>query len=94
MKEKKIVLEWTAIEGKTGVTVTLVRVSSEPYQFTTGTVDIDKMANYEKQVPIEWIDIFNASMLPPFMEYARPLIQGELAPIYVDGLPQHLVLEK
>lgn len=83
-----------AIEGKTGVTVTLVRVSSEPYQFTTGTVDIDKMANYEKQVPIEWIDIFNAGMLPPFMEYARPLIQGELAPIYVDGLPQHLVLEK
>ena len=83
-----------AVEGQTGVTVTLVRVSSEPYQFTTSVVDIDKMANYEKQVPIEWIDIFNAGMLPPFIEYARPLIQGELAPVYVDGLPQHLVLEK
>ena len=83
-----------AVNGQTGVTVTLVRVSSKPYEFTTSVVDIDKMANYEKQVPLEWIDIDNAGMLAPFIEYARPLIQGELTPVYVDGLPKHLVLKK
>ncbi len=83
-----------AVDGQSGVTVTLVRVSSTPYEFTTSVVDIDKIANYEKQVPIEWIDVCNAGMLAPFIEYARPLIQGELTPVYVDGLPKHLVLKK
>lgn len=82
-----------ATEGKTGVTATLVRVSSEPYQYTTGTADIAKMANYEKQIPLDWIDVVNAGMLTPFMEYARPLTQGELSPVFENGLPKHLLLK-
>ena len=28
-------------------------------------------------------------MLPAFLAYARPLIQAELTPIYINGLTQH-----
>lgn len=80
-----------AAEGKTGVAVTLVRVSSAPYRVTTGVVKIESVANREKLVPVEWIDVVNAGMLPTFTEYALPLIQGELPPVFEGGLPTHLV---
>ena len=28
---------------------------------------------------------------PEFLAYARPLIQAELTPIYINGLTQHIV---
>ncbi len=80
-----------AAEGKTGVAVTFVRVSSAPYRVTTGVVKIESVANREKLVPVEWIDVVNAGMLPTFTEYALPLIQGELPPVFEGGLPTHLV---
>ena len=82
-----------ALEGLTGVATTLLRVSSNPYQCTTGTAYISKMANYEKQIPLEWIDVVNADLRKEFLEYARPLIQGELTPVFENGLPKHLILK-
>lgn len=79
-----------AAQGQSGVAVTLVRLSDSPYQCTTGTVEIEKVANVEKKIPAEWISETKTDMLEPFLEYARPLIQGELAPFYVDGLPCHI----
>ena len=82
-----------ALEGLTGVATTLLRVSSNPYQYTTGTAYISKMANYEKQIPLDWIDVVNADLREEFLEYARPLIQGELTPVFENGLPKHLILK-
>ncbi len=79
-----------AMNGQSGVAITLVRISDKPYQCTTGVVEIEKIANQEKKIPIEWINDTHTDMLLPFFEYARPLIQGELPPFYVDGLPYHL----
>ena len=31
-------------------------------------------------------------VLPEFLAYAMPLIQAELTPIYVEGLPHHIYL--
>lgn len=83
-----------AVNGQSGVTAILVREGNNPYRFTTGIADVNKIANREKCVPVEWIDEVNAYMLPPFIEYAKPLIQGELTPYFVDGLPSHLVYGK
>jgi 6-phosphofructokinase 1 len=79
-----------AIEGETGKMVTLNRVSEEPYQCTTGTCDIREIANVEKIVPLEWIDQKNYFVTNEFLNYCRPLIQSELTPVMVEGLPRHL----
>ena len=78
-------------KGNTGMMVTLNRVENNPYKCETGVYDIHDIANVEKKIPDEWIDKENKGMNNEFIEYAKPLIMGELTPIYKDGLPQHLV---
>ena len=70
--------------------ITLDRVSSDPYQCTTGIYDVHKIANVEKKVPREWITEDGTYVTPEFVNYIRPLIQAELTAIMVDGLPRHL----
>ncbi len=82
-----------AFEGVTGKMVALKRLSNDPYQCTTELVDINDVANFEKKVPVEWINDARTDMLPEFLAYARPLIQAELTPIYINGLTQHIVEE-
>ena len=77
--------------GNTGMMVTLNRASNDPYTFETGVYDIHDIANVEKKVPMEWIDLDNNQMKDEFLEYARPLIQGELLPMFKNGVPEHLV---
>lgn len=79
-----------AAKGESGVAVTLIRISDKPYQCTTGIVEISKIANFEKKIPVEWINDTHTDMLDPFIDYARPLIQAELPPFFVDGLPYHI----
>ena len=71
--------------------VALERLSNDPYQCTTRLVDIKDVANYEKKIPVEWINEKRTDMLPEFLAYARPLIQAELTPIFINGLSQHIV---
>ena len=77
--------------GNTGMMVTLKRVSDNPYKCETDVYDIHDIANVEKKIPAEWIDTKNHQMKDEFIKYARPLIIGELLPIYKDGVPTHLV---
>lgn len=44
----------------------------------------------ENKVPLDWITNNGTYVSPEFLSYARPLIQAELSPIMVDGLPSHL----
>ena len=57
----------------------------------TELVNISDVANFEKKVPLDWINEDRTDMLQPFLTYARPLIQAELTPIYINGLTQHIV---
>ena len=82
-----------AFEGETGKMVILKRLSNEPYQCTTGLADVHAIANAEKKVPREWINQEGTFVTPEFLSYVRPLIQAELTPIMVDGLPRHLYCE-
>ena len=78
-----------ANKGNTGMMVIIER--NDGYQITTSTYDIHNIANVEKKVPLEWIDLENNMMKEEFINYAKPLIQGELLPIFKDGLPSHLI---
>ena len=75
--------------GKTGMMVIMQR--NDNYQITTDTYDIHNIANVEKKVPLEWIDLDNNMMKEDFINYAKPLIMGELLPIFKNGLPTHLI---
>jgi len=83
-----------AMQGKSGVATTLARLADYPYRWDTGIVEIDKMANYEKTIPLDWINETHNGLREAFVAYARPLIEGELPPFYVNGLPQHITLNK
>ncbi|MEE1279304.1 MAG: 6-phosphofructokinase [Oscillospiraceae bacterium] len=82
-----------AFEGHTGEMIALKRISNDPYQCTTEPHDVHEVANLEKKVPLEWINVDHTDMLPEFLSYARPLIQAELTPVYIDGLPRHIYLQ-
>ena len=74
--------------------VALKRISNAPYQCTTELFPISQIANLEKKVPMEWINETHTDMTKEFIAYAMPLIQAELTPIYVEGLPHHIYLHK
>ena len=82
-----------AFEGGTGMMVGLKRLSNDPYQCTTELHDIHTIANLERKVPVEWITPDGIGVTGEFLAYARPLIQAELTPIYVDGLPRHIYMK-
>ncbi len=82
-----------AFEGHTGEMIALKRLSNDPYQCTTEPHDVHEVANFEKKVPLEWLNADHTAMSPAFLAYARPLIQAELTPVFIDGLPRHIYLE-
>ena len=79
-----------AFEGETGKMIILKRVSDDPYICVTDIYDVHKVANVEKKVPREWINEADDYVTEEFVSYIKPLIQAELTPIMVDGLPRHL----
>ena len=82
-----------AFEGVTGQMVALKRISNNPYQCTTELHPISEVANLEKKVPLSWMNNNHTQMTEDFLDYARPLIQAELTPLYIAGLPHHIYMK-
>lgn len=83
-----------AMKGRSGVMSTLTRVSDEPYAVEYGEADIEKIANYEKKIPDEWITEDGCDVNEKMERYLRPLIRGENKISYCEGIPQYLFLER
>ena len=79
-----------AFEGKTGVIPAIRRISDQPYVTEYVTVNIADVANRERKVPLDWIREDGMGVTDDFVRYARPLVQGEVAPLFVGGLPHHI----
>lgn len=79
-----------ADEGDSGKMVVLQRLSDDPYQCGTEVKDVHKIANDEKLVPREWVNAEGTGVTDEFVAYVRPLIQGDVSPVMVDGIPRHL----
>ncbi|MCR5157169.1 MAG: 6-phosphofructokinase [Butyrivibrio sp.] len=79
-----------ADEGDSGKMVVIERLSDDPYQAGTEVKDVHKIANDERTVPREWINKDGTYVTNEFITYVRPLIQGDVGPIMVDGIPRHL----
>ena len=83
-----------ATKGATGKMMTLVRTSSDPYVCVPGSEDIDKIANFVRAVPDEFINEEGNNVTDACLKYILPLIEGETAQKYEHGLPVHMVIER
>ena len=72
--------------------ISLKRISTTLSVRITEAVDVQKVANLEKKVPLDWITPDGMQVTAAFEEYARPLILDEVTPVYVNGTPRHIRL--
>lgn len=82
-----------AVSGNTKCMLTLKRVSDNPYKVTIGTADIRNIANEAKSIPREWINAAGNDITNALYDYMAPLIEGEPAVKYRNGLPAYLPVD-
>ena len=83
-----------AIDGQSGFMVKIVRVQNSPYKWSLGLQPLGDIANVEHFVPRDWISEDGFLPNEKFVEYARPLIEGEVKIPIDGGLPKYITLEK
>ena len=83
-----------AVNGKSGLMPKIVRLSSKPYKWTIELEDLANIANVEHFIPRDWISEDGFLPNEKFVEYAAPLIVGEVKVPTKDGLPQYVVLTR
>lgn len=77
-------------EGVTASMVTVRRISNSPYSVEYGHAEIKNIANEARTVPTEWISPAANDVEQPLIDYLFPLIQGESAVEYKNGLPVYM----
>jgi len=83
-----------ALQGKTGVMPTVVRISDKPYRWKVGEADLAKVANREKMMPRRFISADGFGITAAARRYLEPLIRGEDYPPYDrSGLPKYVRLK-
>jgi 6-phosphofructokinase len=82
-----------AAAGKSGLMVTLIREGEEEYRCLTGSIELGKVANKEKKLPAEWIAASDFDVTDDFINYVRPLINGEVEIPTKNGLPDYVDLQ-
>ncbi len=83
-----------ALEGKNSIMPTVVRESSNPYQWSIGEAPLSDVANVEKMMPLDFITEDGYGITDKCKEYLYPLIKGEAYPPYNDnGLPDYVTLK-
>ena len=77
-----------AEEGKSGRMMAFLRDENSPeYKISITDVDISKAANLVKSIPAEFISEDGKNVNEKCINYIKPLIKGECAVKYKDGLP-------
>jgi 6-phosphofructokinase len=84
-----------AVEGQSGFMVKVVRGSqgNGSVKWSTGLQPLADIANVEHFVPRDWISEDGFLPNEKFVEYARPLIEGEVKFQVEAGLPKYVSLE-
>lgn len=82
-----------ALNGETGKMIACHRAEENIYQLGYQCVDVSLVCNQEKAFPKEWIIGRNNDISEEFIDYAMPLIAGELPRLMRDGLPAYCCLD-
>lgn len=80
----------SATKGLTGKMMAIKRLNENPYKVVIQPVDVALVANHEKQVPEEYIHDHGDDVTLDFINYARPLIEGETRVAYKNGIPNYV----
>ena len=83
-----------AVSGETDKMVVFDRLPGEEYKIEYGLLDVRHAANAEKVIPTSWINDVRTGMKKEFLDYALPLIQGDVTIPLEDGLPRYAILKK
>ncbi len=84
-----------AVKGVTGKMVAFEREYIDgKYTCKLELLPLSSVANFEKKVPMEWINEEQNGLKPAFIDYVLPLIQGEPVLPLEDSLPRYARLKK
>jgi len=84
-----------AVEGITGKMVAFEREMIDgKYNCKYVLLPLSSVANFEKKVPMEWINEDQNGLTDEFIEYVLPLIQGEPVLPKENSLPRYARLKK
>jgi len=84
-----------ALGGSSGKMVAFARENeNDQYRCRLFLEPLVTAANHEKKVPLAWINENGNYVLPEFIDYALPLIQGENRRPLENGLPRFAKLKK
>ena len=84
-----------AVQGVTGKMVAFKRVYVDgQYTCEMELLPLSSVANYEKKVPLEWINEEQNGLKHEFIDYVLPLIQGEPKLPLENSLPRYARLKK
>lgn len=83
----------SAIAGHNAVMPAIIRTQSTPYQWKIVDVPLKEVANQEKFMPHDFITSDGFHITQSCREYLLPLIQGELYPPFMNGLPDYVQLK-
>ena len=81
-----------ALEKQGGQMASIRSISADPYRVEYTSVPVSEVANKEKKVPLPWITEDGHDVTEEMMAYLRPLILGEPAMQYENGIPVHIEL--
>ena len=77
------------LDGQTGMMVSFKREDKNGYRIDCELTDCADVCNQEKEVPTDWILDSGKGVTQDFVEYVKPLIQGENIPVMEGGLPKY-----
>ncbi len=66
----------------------------EGYKCNYVLFDLANVANFEKKVPLEWINEARNGVTQDFIDYCLPLVAGETGMVKENGLPRFAKLKK
>ncbi len=75
--------------GKSGIMMTIDRVSNNPYEWQIGETALTNVANVEKMMPEDFISEDGFGITQSCRDYLLPLITGEDYPEYENGMPKY-----
>jgi 6-phosphofructokinase 1 len=84
-----------AVAGQSGYMVKIVRTTlADGVRWSTDLQPLGDIANVEHFLPNDWISEDGLMVNEKFVEYATPLVEGEVKVPTEGGLPKYVALEK
>jgi ATP-dependent phosphofructokinase / diphosphate-dependent phosphofructokinase len=81
------------LAGRNAVMPGIVRLADAPYRWEIGVAELGNVANVERKMPRDFISDDGFHITDKCRAYLAPLIAGESAPPYRNGLPDYVRLK-